>query len=69
MEFTAKMKITSKADAGDTVLSGKVTCNGKTATQGSRLTAAEKRGGVTLADAEDALAAKLGLLACRAARP
>ena len=68
MEFTVKMKITHKADGADTVLSGKATVNGKTVTAGERLTAAEVRGGVSPADAEDALAGRLGLLACRAVR-
>ena len=68
MKFTVTMEITHRADGPDTVLSGRATVSGKTVTAGDRLTAAEKRGGVTLTDAQDALAARLGILACRAVR-
>lgn len=62
------MKITSKQDGGDIVLSGTATVAGRKVTAGERLTAAEQRGGVSLSDAQDNLAGKLGELACRAVR-
>ena len=76
MKFTVTMEITHKADRGDTIVSGNAEVEWvegnrgqvRRVTAGDRLTAAEKRGGVTLTDAEDALAGRLGILACRAVR-
>ena len=66
MEFTVKIEITRQDERyGDVVVSGVATVNGRKATAGRRLTAAELRGGATVEGAEEDVAGRLGKLACR----
>jgi len=69
--FTLEVSIESKADGGDTVVSGKACAvyesEQRNFTSGKRLTAAQKRGGVTLSSAEQEVAANLAKMACKAA--